>query len=481
MEKTMIIPTPKKCELTGKTITVPATVSSADFAAEASVFAEHANRLGMSFTLCDCGAVKASLDKELKVGEYRISTHGSGVEIFASDKTGASYAFATLLQMMKSCGAETAVPEVEITDSPDLDYRGLLIDCARSFHTLDEIKRYIDVCWFYKVKYLHVHFTDDEHYTLPSKKFPKLTTPEKSFTFEEIAEMDAYADSRAVQIVPEVDTPGHSTVIQNSYPELFGNTGIICFHEDAIAGVGEILKEVCGMFPHSEYVHIGGDESRLGWWLACDDCLAYGKELGITPEEDGPDGMPGREYLMLRYLAHFIAKNAEAVKSCGKKAIVWEGFNKATNDMIPKDVSVMVFDSSYQTADSLYQAGFNVINCSWFPTYVVTPCWYYGKDDCFKWDVYSFGTINDLSPYRNGVMRYFPDDHFVGGQLSSWGDVIEKDFPSVEAGHKDELEKILDRLPAIAENTWNKEKITCLKSFAECRDALTGIVGELIK
>ena len=118
----------------------------------------------------------------------------------------------------------------------------------------------------------------------------------------------------------------------------------------------------------------------------------------------------------------------------------------------------MVFDSSYQLASSLCAGGFNVINCSWLPTYVVVPTWYYSEEDCFNWDIFSFGTINEQSPYANGMMHMPETPMIIGGQLSSWGDSVEKGFPTPEAGRDEEMAKVRRRLPYISENTWNKAK-----------------------
>ena len=371
------------------------------------------------------------------------------------------------------------IPAVSLTDTADFEYRGLLIDCARSFHDLDELKKYVNLCAFYKIRFLHIHFSDDQSYTLPSEKFPKLPTEGRCYTFAEIAELDSYAASRHVQILPEVDTPGHCTSLQSAYPEIFGDRGIISFCERAISAVGDIYREICSMFPHSEYVHIGGDESRLGWWIDWDECTEYGKECGYLKTDEGP-GMSSNEYLMLRYLAHFIKRNAEAVLSCGKKPIVWEGFHKCTDDIVPKNVAVMVFDSSYQLPGELIDAGYEVINCSWFPTYVVTPTWYYTDEECFGWDVGTYGTINPESPFKGGTLRLAPADNVIGGQLSSWGDTIESAFPSVEAGHADEMKKIRERLPYIGENVWNRDKLTDFASLRKVKEKLDPVLDRLL-
>lgn len=474
-----IIPTPKGWWRCGENTFVETKICG-DFSAAVETFCRHAKAAGYDFAAGE-GGVSVKLDAALGGDEYKLVAADGKVVITAGGESGAHFALATLLQLCKKYEGKLLVDCVTVTDCPDCDYRGLLIDCARSLHPLPQMKQYIDMCWLYKVRYLHIHFTDDESWSLPSKVFEKLPTEGRCFTFDEIAELCRYAKSSGVQLVPEIDSPGHCTALQKAYPEIFGKEGILKFTAASVEGMSKIYREVCEMFPDSEYVHIGGDESRLGWWIGDPECLEYGMQFGYDPK-DVCEGMNSNEYIMLRYLAHFIAENAKTVIACGKKPIVWEGFHKATNDMIPKDVTVMVFDSSYQLASSLVAGGFKVINCSWLPTYVVTPTWYYSERDCFNWDIFSFGTINEQSPYANGMMHMPETPMIIGGQLSSWGDSVEKAFPTPEDGRADEMLRVRRRLPYISENTWNKARRADFDDVSAVVDItdklLSAIIGE---
>lgn len=477
--KLNIVPTPKGVVSEEKMLFFAPALSHGDFDAEAEVFADMMKKchgIDLAFAENGIGTVRCDI---FAPGEYRLYVH-ERIVIYAFDGEGAMNGFTSLLQAAEIRDGKLMIPEMTVSDAPGTAYRGLMIDSARSFHTLDELKKYVDLCRFWKMKYLHIHFSDDQSYTLPSKKYPKLSTEGCFYTFAEIAELDEYAASRCIEIVPEVDTPGHSTIMQNAYPEIFGNRGILAFTRRSIDAVGEIYREICDMFPHSGCIHLGGDESRLGWWVEWDECTEFGKECGFTKDDEAP-GMTGSEYLMLRYLAYFIKCSAETVISCGKRPIVWEGFHKCTNDMIPKETAVMVFDSSYQLPDSLIAGGFEIINCSWLPTYVVTPTWHYTAEQCFDWDIGSYGTINDGSPYRNGIMKFDMSPSVIGGQLSSWGDTIESAFPSKEAGHEDEMNKIRERLPFISENLWNREKISTYadvsKGVSKTEELLDRLLG----
>ncbi len=465
-----MIPSPKGQWGNGELKAFSPVIYSKDFGMQVDTFVSQTKRaldIDLSVSEADADIVIYSADHMCE-GEYRLSVCDK-VEIYTKDAYGAAYALSALLQIASIFEGKLMVPQVTIADKADCDYRGLLVDTARSFHPLCELKNYVDMCWLYKIKYLHIHFSDDESYTLPSDAFPLLPTENRCYTKEEIAELDSYAASRNVQIIPEVDTPGHTTTIMKKYPEIFGKEGILCFHKEALDGTKAIYREVCAMFPHSEMIHIGGDEGRLGWWLGCDKCAEYGRSIGICMEDEAP-GMSQPEWVMLRFLAHYIAENAKEVISMGKTPIVWEGFHKATNHMIPKEVKIMVWDSSFQLAASLINDGFEVINCSWLPTYVVTPLWVYSEKDCYNWDIRSFGTINDASPYKDGMMRLPYSDKLIGGQLNSWGDFVEKTdyYENGSLGRADGLRTVAARLPYIAENTWNTEK---RKSYAEASDA----------
>ncbi|MBQ4066092.1 MAG: family 20 glycosylhydrolase [Clostridia bacterium] len=477
---TEIIPAPKGYWGDGTVNAYEATVSG-DFPLETASFAAYAKRiLDIDVKACENGAVTIKKCECLAAGEYRleIGEEAGKITVKVGDSEGLSAAFGTLLQLGENRDGKLLLPTGGVYDRPECKWRGLLIDCARRRHSVPLLKKYVDLCRFYKVKYLHIHFTDDENFTLPSRAFPKITTPENCYSYEEIAELDSYAYENGVSIIPELDTPGHSTAMLKAYPDVFGVEGIIKFTKDAIEATKVLYREVCEMFPHSEYIHMGGDESRLGWWLE-EQSLAYGESIGISVKDEISEMTPN-EYVMLRFLATFIKEMAETITECGKKPAVWEGFNKVTNDIVPKNVTVMVFDSSYQLAPSLCEAGFEVINCAWFPLYVVIPYWIYTQKNCFDWDVYSFGTINENSPYKNGYMKFDYIPNIEGGQLCSWGDGLKCEYKDPEVGLAKELEEIVSRLPAVAENTWNREKRRSYEAFLIAMEELSEKVKKLL-
>jgi N-acetyl-beta-hexosaminidase len=202
------------------------------------------------------------------------------------------------------------------------------------------------------------------------------------------------------------------------------------------------------MFPNSEYIHIGADESSIMDWNECPNCVEYVRELGIKKEEVQPYFWPDW-HVAERFFCHFINKISETIVEMGRKPLVWEGFTKEVNQYLNRDITVMVFENFYQTPTSLIKNGFDIINCSWRPTYVVVPTYQWDKDECYSWDVGTFSAVHPDSPYYGGAFRMESHKNIKGGQLNAWGDFLG----TLENGLEVEFDAIKDRLPAIAENT----------------------------
>lgn len=449
-----IIPSPKFFNIISYTAFAHDLTIGGSFKDAIDVFKSYAQK-ALKIDFSEGNDFNVCLDESLEKGEYTITSTEGKVEISAGGDEGANYALATLLLLMEIKEEKAFLPCFEMRDKADNDYRGLMIDCARNVHPLPLLKKYIDLCWFYKIKYLHLHFTDDQAYTLPSKVLPHATSEHNHYTEAEITELANYAHERSVQIVPEIDAPGHSKAIIAAYPHLCESEGkgLIGFYPEAIKKMQELYRELCNMFPYSEYIHIGADESDIMDWNKCEKSVQHGRELGIKKEEILPYFWPDW-HTVERYFAHFINKMAEAIVGMGRKPVVWEGFTKEVNEYITRDVTVMVFENFYQTPASLIKNGFDIINCSWRPTYVVVPKYHWDKDECYKWDVGTFSAVHPDSPYYNGYFVLESHKNIKGGQLNAWGDFLG----NMENGLEVEFDALRDRLPAVAESTWNDKK-----------------------
>ena len=472
-----IIPTPKKATFfEGKyaLCAVAATVYvNAKYANAALAFSEHCRRAGidLNVTLREPGIVPEEgivIDTETKPefeDGYSLKIVDGAVRIAARDAKNIARAFATLAQLLcareQNAPGKLLLPGCEIHDRPDRAYRGLLVDLARFFHPFEFLKAYVDACWYYKLSTLQLHFTDDQSYTLPSRIYPKLSTPGRHYTFEQIEELCAYAAARGVELMPEIDVPGHNTSFANAYPELFGTKGIICRHEDATEALQNVFSELCDLFPDSHNIHIGGDEANLKKWLECPECMEYARGLGITREKYSDDEICDRLYV------DFILRMCDAVKAKGRQPIVWEGFPKYMNALVPKDVIVMSWENYYQITPDLLEAGFNIINCSWNPMYIVAPDVKWTPEEVCSWSIYKWRPVHPGSPFAGGSYECAPTDKVLGGQLLAWGDRVASIFgEDLVKGAFCEFGLILERLPYLAQNTWNVQSVLVYNELA---------------
>jgi hexosaminidase len=263
---------------------------------------------------------------------YDLTVAPDSVALRAPSAAGLFYGVQTLRQLLPPevysakpvAGVDWKVPCVQIEDQPRFKWRGLLFDTARHFFTKDEVKQMIDALAMNKVNTLHLHLTDDQGWRVEIKKYPKLTEvgawreeagfgldPKLStayradgkyggfYTKRDIRELVAYAASRHVTIVPEIEMPGHSCAALSAYPELSctggpytPNTkggvfaGVYCAGNDEVYPfLQNVLAEVIEMFP-GKYIHIGGDEVPKDNWKKCPKCQARMKEEGLKTEHE---------------------------------------------------------------------------------------------------------------------------------------------------------------------------------------------------
>lgn len=269
-------------------------------------------------------------DKTLAEEEYRICVKESGIEIIAATEKGAFYGVESLRQaagLDYNVSGQYSVPYMEIKDKPRFGYRGFMLDEARHFFGKEHVKNTLDMMALLKLNYFHWHLTDDQGWRIEIKKYPELTakgTVRKNtqiglkgyaafkekhddkpygeglfYTQEDIKEIVAYAQALHIEIIPEIDMPGHLISAITCYPELS------CFNEkidvsnrwgvmDTIGCCGKpqiyeftknVIDEISELFP-CRYFHIGGDEVPKNKWKVCPDCQKKIKELGLKNEEE---------------------------------------------------------------------------------------------------------------------------------------------------------------------------------------------------
>ena len=330
-----------------------------------------------------------------------------------------------------------------------------MIATGRIFHPLGKMLKYVDLCYYYKLKYLHLHLADADLYTLPSKAFPKLCKVGKHYTFEEIAALNEYAAARGVVLVPELECPGHARVLTEAYPEIFGNYtdgartvpvgvtgskfsahGVICVgHERTFEAIKTLIGEIVEMFPHSPYIHIGGDEAPFETWELCATCRAYMEKKGIKSVED--------------LYGEFVGRVASYVLSLGKTPIVWEGVAKGSMHYIPKETIVIAWSGFRVLATEYLEQGYSIINAAWKPLYLVTryiPHYdHYSYEDILDWDMHNWQHWAPAVSITENPLHIEPTDKLLGTALCAW---------SME--HEQLISRLLECMPAFAERAWNE-------------------------
>lgn len=304
--------------------------------------------------------VSIELSNALQIGDEGYTLHSSaeGVKIVARTDAGAFYGVQTLLQLFPAEIESPqridyiawTVPSVAIKDEPRFAYRGVMLDVVRHFLDVDFLKKQLDVLAMYKINRFHWHLTDDQGWRIEIKKYPKLTNASNAgasrtegdgstygpffYTQEQIKEVVAYATERHIDVIPEIELPGHALGAMSAYPEYSCTGGpftprIIWGVEDEVFCVGkeetfqfltDVLDEVAPLFP-SQYIHIGGDECPKGRWAKCPLCQARAKELDLKEKTDAQGVKHSIEEQLQSYAIIRVQKH---VTSLGKQIIGWD-------------------------------------------------------------------------------------------------------------------------------------------------------------
>lgn len=275
---------------------------------------------------------------------YTLTIDQSGVKSTATTAAGLFYAYQTLLQMAEFTADNSyRLPQVQITDYPRLDYRGLHLDVSRHFYDKEFVKKQLDAMARYKLNRFHWHLTDGAGWRIEIKKYPELTEnaafrPYQNwqewwkgdrkysnkhdkeahggyYTQEDIREVLEYARQLHITVIPEIEMPGHSEEVLAVYPQLSCagkpyHGGEFCVgNEETFTFLQNVLLEVIDLFP-SEYIHIGGDEAAKNNWKKCPKCQARIRKEGLKNEEE-----------LQSYLIHRIER---FLNEHGRKLLGWD-------------------------------------------------------------------------------------------------------------------------------------------------------------
>ena len=288
------------------------------------------------------------LNKDLDNEEYTIEIQPKGIIINASDRIGALHGFQTLKQLisLNNDKGQLNIQSQYIEDSPRFKYRGMHLDVGRHMYSVDFIKKYIDGLAMLKFNNFHWHLTEDQGWRVEIDKYPELNNvgsyrdstlighyTDKPWQFDktryggyytkdEIRDVVKYANERGINVIPEIEMPGHSQAAISSYPE-FGCTGedvgvaplwgvfkdIYCSKNETFDFLEEIIDEVVDLFP-GKYIHIGGDEAPKTNWKACGNCQNVIDREKLKDEHE--------------LQSYFITRMEKYINAKGKQIIGWD-------------------------------------------------------------------------------------------------------------------------------------------------------------
>ncbi|ENM8063084.1 beta-N-acetylhexosaminidase [Vibrio vulnificus] len=329
----------------------------------------------------EAGEIVYRSNPTLDEGAYQLKISQEQVRVEAGSSSGFVHATASLLQLLdyNSITQEAQLACCSISDSPRFRYRGMMLDCSRHFHSVEQVKRLINLLAHYKFNTFHWHLTDDEGWRVEIKAFPALTeigawrgvdeAIEPQYTHisqryggfysqEEIKEVVAYAAQRSIMVIPEIDVPGHCRAAIKSLPEMLVEVAddtvyrSIQNYSDNVLNPGlsttyqfldGVLEEIAQLFP-APYVHIGADEVPHGVWSNSPSCQALMKQHGY------------QDYKELQ--GHLLRHAEQKLRSLGKRMLGWE--EAQHGDKVSKDTVIYSWLSE-DAAVNCARQGFDVV------------------------------------------------------------------------------------------------------------------------
>lgn len=430
-------------------------------------------------------------DKTLGLEDYKLTVKEKIITITAAAPAGFFYAFQTLKQLMPRnvmarkpvrTITEWSIPVVEITDSPRFAWRGFMLDEGRHFYGKETVKKIIDVMSAYKMNRFHWHLTEDQGWRIEIKKYPKLTEvgawrnsrvlawgdvkPDSLhyggfYTRKDIEEVVEYAKKHFVEIVPEVDIPGHSQAAVASYPEFLScdpeNTHEVWLWQGvssdvinvanpkAVQFAKDVIDELIEMFPFG-YIHLGGDECPVVKWERNAECRELLASLGSNNFRD----LQINFYKQLK--EHIACKPADKQR----KLIFWNEVLHGNTDILGNDIAIMAWIGADGAAKDAATRGMSTILSPQIPYYInrrqselpTEPrSQGHGKETLEA--VYAYVPMKDIPLELH--------DRYMGVQANFWTEWVET---------ADVVQYLmLPRLAAVAEAGWTPQENRSFDDF----------------
>lgn len=405
---------------------------------------------GVSLTISDIDA-PLSLVKNDKLTEeaYTLEIERGRIVLEANDAQGISNALATLHQLILTA-KDNKLPIINIQDKPRFGYRGLMLDCSRHFWTVDELKETLSQMAFFKLKKLQMHLTDNNAWRLAMDQYPELTAkgtyysdfPDlsgKYYSTNDLKEIVKYAQALGIEIIPEVDLPGHAIALLAAMPQLSckggtfeaypeelplnqrkrGNENMLCIgNPESIRFAQEVVDALIQIFP-SKYIHLGGDEVPTAIWEKCPKCQALYKKEGMKEPGELQD--------------FFTRKMSEYIRSKGKIMVGWDEINDR-HAATPEDMLTVWRDNGLKAQKAALERGIPVVMCPQHGCYLD---WGYAGNSTRK--VYEWDPVtSQVTPEQEALVK--------GGQGALWTERVAT---------QDRVEWMLyPRLAALSEVFW---------------------------
>lgn len=414
------------------------------------------------------------IDESLDVNSegYTLQSTPSGITIKGKTARGIFYGMQTLMQLLPAeiestniiSGIAWTIPCVTIKDEPHFPYRGIMLDPCRHFIPVENIKKQLDVLAMFKINNFHWHLTDDQGWRIEIKKYPKLTEIGSKriegegneyggfYTQEQIKEIVAYATERFINVIPEIELPGHGLAAIAAYPELSCRNDsvsprIIWGVEDIVMCAGkeetfgfleDVFAEVLPLFP-GNYVHIGGDECPKISWETCPLCQKRIKDEKLKNEHE--------------LQSYFVQRMGKVLEGHGKKMIGWD---EILEGGLAPSATVMSWQGE--------EGGIAAANMD--HNVIMTPQnngmyldRYEGDPKIEPVTIGGYSSLENTYAY-NPIPNALPTDkhHFIqGAQCNIWSEYIY---------NTDLMEyRIYPRILALAELTWSPDNRKDYKDF----------------
>ena len=426
------------------------------------------------------GEIWFGTDTTLPAEGYTLTTSEKQIVIKASAFGGHLYGLQTLIQLLPreffaselQSNVEWTIPAVEISDQPLLGHRGYMLDIARHFFNKQEVKKILDIMVLYKMNRFHWHLTDDQGWRVEIPEYPKLTEVgairKASFsnadgqnfyddteygrgmyyTLADLKEVVDYAKARNIEIIPEVDLPGHMVAAVASYPEFscdptkeyevrvdggISHDVLNIGKEEVIEFLKCVLGHIATTFPY-DYVHIGGDECPTEQWATNEQCLALVQKLGLA-------GVHQLQSWLVEELGIYLKENYN------KDIIVWDELLANWNDNNKTKPVVMAWNSINKSKEAA-DRGLKSIISPYSHVYLDFPQAQDANrpiDEPYNggWGVNSLDEIYSLNPLSALSGK---EEFAIGVQGNMWTETTN-DIDEVEY-------QLLPRMFAIAEIGW---------------------------